>query len=204
MHIIDLSVKLDEDTPVYPGDPATRITPAGVLEKDGFQDSNVSFGTHIGTHIDAPAHMLKGGRTLETYDIDHFIAPGRYVDARDMTLGLENAKNAGIQPGDIVLLHTGMSDRYTEPGYFDKYPAIPEELVDYLVAQQVKMVGVDMCSVDHETFIVHKALLAKDILIIENLVNLDKLTGKNFKVYALPVKLALDGAPARVIAEIES
>jgi kynurenine formamidase len=47
-------------------------------------------------------------------------------------------------------------------------------------------------------------LLGGEVLIIENLANLDKLTGKEFTVYALPIKLDIDGAPARVIAEVKS
>lgn len=49
---------------------------------------------------------------------------------------------------------------------------------------------------------VHKILLKNDILIIENLTNVEELEGKEFKIHALPLKLQLDGAPARVVAEI--
>lgn len=57
MKFIDLSVPLNEDTPVYPGDPKTKITTAGILEKDGYEDHYVCVGTHAGTHVDAPRHM---------------------------------------------------------------------------------------------------------------------------------------------------
>ena len=66
------------------------------------------------------------------------------------------------------------------------------------------MVGVDAGSVDTmDDFPIHKILLAAQVLIIENLTNLNQLAGKDFRVYALPVKLDVDGAPARVIAEVE-
>jgi arylformamidase len=54
-----------------------------------------------------------------------------------------------------------------------------------------------------EGFPVHKQLLGADILLIENLTNLEPLIGKQFKLYALPLKLERDGAPARVIATTE-
>jgi kynurenine formamidase len=63
--IVDLSVVLNEQTPVYPGDPATSIKPSGVLAKDGFCDHYVSLGTHVGTHIYAPMHLLEGGKSLD-------------------------------------------------------------------------------------------------------------------------------------------
>lgn len=65
--IIDLSVPVNEKTPVYPGDPATKIDPAGVLAKDGYNDHYISLGTHVGTHIDAPLHMLEGGQSLDKF-----------------------------------------------------------------------------------------------------------------------------------------
>lgn len=67
----------------------------------------------------------------------------------------------------------------------------------------MKLVGVDTCSVDHEEFVAHRALLGNDVLIIENLTNLSALEGKEFTIYALPIKLQIDGAPARVIAQIK-
>lgn len=87
--------------------------------------------------------------------------------------------------------------------YYTDYPAVPEDIAQQLVDMKVKMVGVDMGSIDHDPFPVHKLLLGSDILIIENLVNVGQLVGKKFKVYALPLNLQVEASPARVIAEIE-
>lgn len=111
-------------------------------------------------------------------------------------------KSTKIEEGNIVLFYTGMSEVYHQPEYYDNYPAITEEIAKYLVSQKVKMVGVDMCSVDHEPFPVHRILLSKGVLIIENLTNLVALESKKFKVYAFPIKLQIDGAPTRVVAEL--
>jgi len=199
--IIDLSVALNEQTPIYPGDPATKIEPAGVLAKDGYCDHYISVGTHVGTHIDAPKHMLEGGASLDKTPIEQFVGRGCYVDVTDGNF--DAVKNADIQTGDIVLLRTGMSDSYHEAVYFEDYPAMSDEIANYLVSKKVKMVGVDACSVDNKDgFPIHKILLAGNVLIIENLTNLSQLAGKNFRVYALPINLQIDGAPARVIAEV--
>lgn len=200
--IIDLSVELNEDTPVYPGDPKTSIKPAGRLDKDGFNDHLLSLGTHVGTHIDAPIHMIEGGKTIDQYKIEHFVGRGRYIDARD---GFELGKfqQAEIAEGDIVLIHTGLADNYAGNTYFTEYEAIPDEVADFLIDSKPKIVGLDMCSPDHEPFSIHKKLLAKDILIVENMTNLGTLKGREFKVYALPLKLDIDAAPIRVIAVIE-
>lgn len=199
--LVDLSVPINEQTPIYPGDPATKIVPAGVLAKDGFSDHYVSIGTHVGTHIDAPMHMLEGGASLDQIPLDHFIGRGRLVEV--IGNDFEGVKAAGIQADDIVLLYTGMSDKYHEAIYFEDYPAMSEEVAKYLVETKVKMVGVDTCSVDNKDgFPIHKILLAGGVLIIENLTNLKQLSGKEFSVHALPIKLQIDGAPARVVAEV--
>jgi kynurenine formamidase len=200
--LIDLSVALNEQTPIYPGDPATKIEPAGVLAKDGYTDHYVSIGTHVGTHIDAPMHMLDDGKSLDQISLERFVGQGRLIKVTDN--GFNELKAAGIKEGDIVLLCTGMSDKYQDSVYFEDYPAMSEEAAKYLVDAKVKMVGVDACSVDNqEGFPIHKILLAGGVLIIENLTKLNLLDDKNFTVYALPIKLQIDGAPARVIAEIK-
>lgn len=202
MKYIDLSVALNEQTPVYPGDPLTKIQPAGVLAKDGFNDHYVSLGTHVGTHVDAPFHMIADGQTLDQFSGNHFIGRGVYIKIDNNKFDLTQVQHIDIQEGDIVLFHTGFSDIYGQPEYFD-YPAIPEDLANYLVEKKIKMVGVDMASPDHEPYNIHKIFLGAGVLIIENLTNLAELAGKEFVVYALPIKLQLDGAPARVIAQIK-
>lgn len=203
MKVIDLSVPLNENTPVYPGDPKVEAKPAGVLEKDGYNDCVITLGNHNGTHVDAPIHMIDRGKTLADLSVDNFVGRGVYIKLNDRKFELEQVINSDIQEGDIVLFHTGMSDVYDDAkNYYEEYPGIPEDVAEYLVSKKIKMVGVDMCSVDHEPFAVHKILLGGDVLIIENLTNLGELKGEKFEVYALPIKLEVDGAPARVIAKL--
>ena len=201
MKFIDLSVAINEETPVYPGDPVTKVSPAGVLKDDGYEDHYLCVGTHVGTHVDAPRHMIEGAKGLDGIPVERFFGRGVYIKS-GKSFDLEIVKQAAIEEGDIVLFHTGMSDVYHQADYYESYPALPEDIVNYLVEKKIKMVGVDMCSVDHEPFPMHKILLSNDVLIIENLTNLGALEGNNFKIYAFPIKLEMDGAPARVVAEL--
>lgn len=203
MKFIDLSVPINEKTPVYPGDPITKIQTAGILDKDGYEDHYVCVGTHVGTHVDAPRHMVKNGESLDTIEVDRFTGNGVLIKVTDKKFDLDAIKNTPIAEDDIVLFHTGMSEVYHQKEYYDNYPAITEEIAEYLVSKKVKMVGVDMCSVDHEPFPIHRMLLGKGTLIIENLTNLSLLEGKKFNIYAFPIKLQIDGAPSRVVAELK-
>lgn len=201
--IIDLSVTLNQQTPVYPGDPITKIEPANTISVNGCSDHYVATNNHTGTHIDAPSHMFAGGKTLDDIPLEQFVGKGRVVDATN-DFSLDALEQANVQPGDIVLFRTGMSEHYHEPIYFENYPVMSEEIALWLVKRKVKMVGVDAGSIEiADGFPIHKILLGGNVLIIENLTNLNKLTGKKFTVYALPIKLDVDGAPARVVAEIK-
>jgi kynurenine formamidase len=202
MSIIDLSVTINEQTPVYPGDPTPQIKPAGILANDGYNDHTITVGTHLGTHIDAPFHMLADGKTLDTFPLERFVGKGTYINVNG-TYDLEEIKKISIVPNDIVIFDTGLGAKYFEPSYFEDYPAIPEDVATYLVEKKISMVGMDTCSPDHDEFIAHKILLAGNVLIVENLTNTHLLAGKQFTVYALPIKLEIDGAPARVIAEVQ-
>ena len=201
MKLVDLSVPVNKQTPIYPGDPKTEIKPNGIMETDGYEDHFVCMGTHVGTHVDAPRHMIKGGRSLDQIPAGNFAGRGLVIDVRD-GFSLEKVKKSDVRKGDIVLFYTGMATKYHESAYYDSYPAITEQIARYLIQKEVKMAGVDMCSVDHEPFPVHRILLKEQVLIIENLTNLEELIGKEFKIYAFPIKLQIDGAPARVMAEI--
>lgn len=200
--LIDLSVVINEDIPVYPGDPKTKISQNAVLQTDEYEDHFVCLGTHVGTHVDAPSHMLAGGTNLDKQPLETFTGRGVCIVIENKQPKLDVVKQADIQEGDIVLFSTGMSEKYYTPEYYEDYPAITEEIANCLVEKRVKMVGVDMCSIDHEPFPIHKVLLQNNILIIENLTNLALLAGKQFTVYAFPIKLQLDGAPARVVASV--
>ena len=202
MKLVDLSVVINKDTPVYPGDPEVKIQPLGVFKKDTYNDHHVSFATHVGTHIDAPWHMVADGKTLDQISIEQFVGRGRLIKVENKMFDLAAVKKAKIRQGDIVLFHTGMSDVYHKDEYFN-YPEMSPEIANYLVSVKVKMIGIDMLSPDKEPYEVHRILLGADVLIIENLTNLEQLAAKEFTVYALPIKFQLDGAPARVIAQIK-
>lgn len=100
--IIDLSQPITEQTPVYPGDPSVKIEQAGILELDGYCDHMMTLGTHVGTHIDAPMHMLVDGNSLAKIPVERFISRGICVDVRK---GFDALKAADIRERDIVLLY---------------------------------------------------------------------------------------------------
>ena len=197
--IVDLSIPIRQNMPVYPGDPEVIVELADTFEQSGYEGHNVTIGTHAGTHIDAPLHMIEGGDDLSAFPLETFVGRGKLVEG----FSLEALQAAGVQAGDIVLFRSGASVRFEEESYFTDYPVLDAATVEALVAAKVKLVGIDTCSADNEEgFPNHKALLGAGIPIIENVTNLQVLQDKQFRVYALPLSLAQDAAPARVVAEV--
>jgi kynurenine formamidase len=198
---IDLTHTFTSQMPVYPGDPDADLKQ---ISKDGIVDHILTTGMHVGTHMDAPLHMIEGGKHLSDFNLDSFIGNGILMDARgkekiDSSLlgGLE------INEGDIAVIMTGWDKQFLQPEYYIKYPELTEDFANKLVEFGVKMVGIDTPSPDYPPFNVHKILLSQNILIIENLTNLEALLPhQNFEIIALPAKFKTEAAPVRVVAKV--
>lgn len=209
MNYLDLTHTFAANMPVYPDDPVPELRQIADLNKDGYNDYQITTTTHVGTHIDAPLHMLEGGKRLSDFPVDKFFGRGCLIDARDASviradlLDKSSAeKGLPAQAGDIVLVLTGFAQKYRQPEYYEHYPEISEDFARRAIELGIKMIGVDGPSPDRPSYKIHKLLLGQEILIIENLTNLESLVGiTNFEILALPLKLQADAAPARVVAK---
>lgn len=208
MQLIDLTHKIDQETPVYPGTPQVKVDTFVTVEQDGFREKLFQIASHVGTHLDAPAHMFAGGKFLDDYPIHRFKGSAVVVDVRSygkLELGPDVIENVPVV--DFVLFYTGYDRKWGQPGYFDNFPYPSSELAKALVAKDIKVLGVDTVSVDavqNTTYPVHRELLGNDVLVIENLTNLGALPSDVFQFMALPLNVAqADGAPVRAVAIIE-
>lgn len=205
MKMIDLTHTFTNDMPVYPGDPRSTLEQVAFIEKDTYNDHKITTVMHVGTHMDAPLHMIANGKTMDEVNPDKFIRKGYLIDVRGKsTIDSTVLKNIRIEEGVIVLLFTGFGSKYKTDDYFKKYPLITEDFARKMVDSKIKMIGMDMVGPDHDQpWTSHKILLGSDIPILENLTNLEQLIDvKDFEVIALPMKLKSDAAPVRVIAKI--
>lgn len=199
--IIDLTMFLSNETPVYPGDPKPDIKTSATIDEQGWNEKSLKFNSHFSTHIDAPFHILKNGKKLDDYPIESFIGEAVVIDVRnqeEINCELDNVKE-----NDFVFLFTGHTDKAGTEKFFESYPVVSLELAKKLVNKKVSVVGLDSLTPDKDPFPVHKMLFNHDIRIVENLINLKELAGKRFKCIIAPLKIKnADGAPCRVIAII--
>jgi kynurenine formamidase len=209
MKTIDLSHCIGPDMPVYPGTEPPRITQATTIAADGFAEKLLAMYSHTGTHMDAPAHMLAGGPTLDAIDAGRFVGPGIVLDvsfAAGGRVGPELIeRNADrIAAAKWVLLRSGWSRYWGAERYFEDFPVLSEEAARRLIEFDLHGVGVDMISVDpvgDPDFGVHRILLGKGLVIVENLTDLSPLGNGGFTFVALPLRIKDgDGSPVRAAA----
>ena len=175
--LIDLTHTYTDDMPVYPGDPCARLYQTCTHEKDGLADHKIESCMHVGTHIDAPLHMIDGGAYISEIPLEQCEGRGVLIDARghkDIDAPLLN--DVGIQAGDIVLVWTGFGSKFRDPSYFEKWPVMTPEFSQALVDKNIAMIGMDTAGPDmDESFPAHKIFLGQGVLIIENMTNLEAL-----------------------------
>ncbi|OHE54183.1 MAG: hypothetical protein A3K61_01895 [Thaumarchaeota archaeon RBG_16_49_8] len=202
MRLIDLTMPMGKMTPVYPGDPAQEFIRVASCENEGWNAYRISIGTHFGTHIDAPWHLLKSGKTLGEFPIEKFVGRGVLFDVRGQNE--INVNLDGLREKEIVLFRTDHTENVGSPDFFRNYPVLSKELAGKIILAKPSIVGIDSFTIDQPPYEIHKMLFKHDILCLENLVNLKLIPPKDFTLYALPMKLeSFDGAPCRVIAQVE-
>jgi kynurenine formamidase len=206
-YIIDLSL------PLYDRLRGVEIDPNTSLDKEGYNTTKLHLYSHAGTHMDAPRHFLKDGRTLERLELTKCIGPALVIDLthrgrRELLTVADLAPYADrIGPGSRLLLRTGWSAHAEQSDYRTHFPRISLELAEWLVEQGVWLVGVEMPSVAaldnyEELAGVHQTLLRAEIVIVECLADMSSLPDEVFFI-ATPLKIqGGDGCPVRAVAVI--
>jgi arylformamidase len=211
--IWDISVPIGQGMPSWPTNPPVRITP--VKEIDAGGSSNVTeleMNTHTGTHVDAPAHFIGGGATVDRIGLDVLVGPcvvlqDTAADALDPEVVerlLEDARRDGWlgQAGhDRILFKTRSSALWDLPDFSKDYVSLDEGGARVLLERGVRLVGVDYLSVERfgGTGEVHRLLLGGGIVAVEGL-DLRDVEAGVYELACLPLKIAgADGAPCRAM-----
>ena len=144
--------------------------------------------------------MLQEGKTLSDFPIDKFIGQALVINVVGMDIIDVSTDN--IQNGDIVFFYTDHSRNIIEDNYFENFPVLSKRLAEKLIEKKICIVGFDTPSPDKAPYDIHIMFLKNNILIVENLTNLRKLSGKRFECTIAPLNIQnADGAPCRVIAK---
>jgi arylformamidase len=203
MRYWDISYPLQPGIAVWPGDPEMQLqSMLNLANGASVNSSQITLGSHTGTHVDAPAHIIPGGQTVEWLPFQALLGPASVIDCRacpEITAeDLHSRLPAGCRR---VLIKTTVGVA-GDPGSMFPYSPLTNGAAQWLIEQQVLLVGlsspsVDVC--DSEDMPVHKILLQAGIVIVERLA-LEGVPDGLFQLCCLPLRLVgADGSPVRAI-----
>lgn len=202
MRIHDVTRLISEDMTVYKDRESKKIkrTVVADYEKADYYESRMDMDMHCGTHIDAPLHMIKGGDTIEKYDLSKFIGDCKVFDLTDVDEAIrkKDIENLDIQKDDIVIFKTKNS---SDQGYNPKFVYIEEDAALYLSEKGIKTVGIDAMSIerDKKEHPSHKIILGANIGVIEDLYLKNVGQGQYF-LSALPLNIrGSEASPIRAV-----
>lgn len=207
MSVLDLTHTISGEMPVYPGTEKPVLTTACTIETAGYRETLLHMYSHTGTHMDAPAHMIARGRTLDSYGVEKFVGPGFVLDCRrrqEIPLALLRAHEEDIRRAEFLLFCTGWDRLWGKDGYYENFPCLTAEAARFVASLPLKGVGEDSISLDpcdSADFPNHMALLGADFVNTENLTGIDALIGKRFTFLTMPLKFEnADGCSCRAAA----
>lgn len=206
MKIYDLSLPISPELIVWPGDPPLEITRPQHLERgDVATVSRIDMSVHTGTHLDAPAHFIRGGGGVETLDLRTLMGPALVVEALGTpAITAEVLAQLAIPAGTTrLLIKTDNAARWAagETTFYKEYVAVTADGAEWLVAHDVQLVGVDYLSVAPFTAVeaCHQILLGAGVIPVEGL-NLHAVPPGLYHLICLPILIpGSDGAPCRAV-----
>jgi arylformamidase len=205
MKIIDVTVGLSPNTPVWPGAPRFHFSQRKTALGNGEEATGSDFAMtpHCGTHIDAPLHFAKGGDAIDAVPLDLLIGPCRVLEHRgDNHITKNDLIAMGFVASKRILIKTRNSLGLRNGTLDEKFISLLPEALDHLVRSGVKVLGVDGFSIGPFGEMTHRnhiAFCRAGGIIIEVLDLLDVEPGE-YNLIALPMKLeGIEAAPARVV-----
>ena len=205
MQFYDITTTMQPDMPTYDSEPGPRLTPLEQLDRgDPANVTVIQFGSHTGTHVDAPLHFLPGGEDVTRLPLDVLVGPSIVFDAGEADAVTAELLETASLPGNVprLLLKTRNSRFWAEDRFRTDFVALTEDGADWLIRRGVRLVGIDYLSIERyhaEGHRVHKLLLAARIVIVEGL-DLRGVPAGAYELACLPLKLAgAEGAPARAV-----
>ena len=207
--IIDISWPISPAMTSYKNNKPVTLTANKTMATDGVADSSITMNLHTGTHIDAPAHFIDGGATVESLDLQQCNGECRVLDltadvfpglARGPAITPDDLKSHAPQYGERLLLKTRNSDRGPEEAFDFDFVYLRSDAAQYLIDCGVQLVGVDALGIeraqkDHAT---HQILLGGGVIIIEGL-RLGDVVAGDYQLNCAPLLIPqAEASPARV------
>lgn len=205
MKIIDISVAVDENIPVWPTAQAPQCEKTFSHEKGhAANDSTLRMGLHTGTHIDAPLHFVRGGKSIDVMPLEIFMGPvfvAHLPDVKEITAADLDTLQIPENTTRILFKTSNSALWGVEKKFKQNYVGLTTDAATWLAARNIILIGVDYLSIAkfEEAVEVHNILLGRGIALLEG-INLSYAEQGMYELHCLPVKLSnLEAAPVRAV-----
>jgi arylformamidase len=202
MKLIDISMKIKEGMPVYPGNPEPDIEKYREIPEDSTTESEICIGSHTGSHVDAPEHIMEDGKTVSDMELENFYGEAQVLDLTDAgkEIDREALEEKDIEE-DIVLLKTENSEKQRK-SFREGFAYLALSGVKYLIEEGVETVGIDYLSLVEfdggvEADRAH-TVANQEMTVIEGL-DLSDVEEESYIFSGFPINLETDGAPLRPV-----
>lgn len=200
----DITLPMEIGMLAYEGDPEFSMKERSSIKRgDLYNLSILSFGSHTGTHIDAPSHFYDDGLTVDQLGLDYFIGRARVIEVQNpVSVTADELKRHNIGKGERLLIKTRNS-RLLKSAVFEKdYCALEPDAAEFLAHTGIRTLGFDYLSVERYGSLipqVHYLLLKENIVIVEGLM-LEGIKPGFYEMYILPLVLkGGNGSPVRAV-----
>lgn len=171
---------------VYPGDLVPSYDRVSDMANgDVYNLTNLSMGAHNATHVDAPFHFYKDGKTVEQIELARCIGPCSVIELESCEEAILAKKLNACRKRVLLKGKTEISFSMAE--LFNKYGIL-------LVGVETQSVGPEQAPMP-----VHLELLGREVVLLEGIC-LEEVTPGDYFLFAPPIKLGgYDGAPCRAV-----
>ena len=207
MKIFDISIPVNSELPVWPGDPKIVLKRyQAISEGHASNNSKLSCSVHSGTHVDAPSHFIEDGITVDQLPLDVLIGPAFVADFPNADAVTPDSLKALDLPKETtrLLIKTRNSALWSDPHhqFAPDFVAITPDAANWVVNRGIRLIGIDYLSIQRYKDLeplTHETLLEAGIVIVEGLC-LQNIQAGIYTLICLPIKLAgSEGAPARSV-----
>jgi arylformamidase len=203
--LYDITLPLYSGQVVWPGDPSVEITPLSEISSgQPVNISLISLGSHTGTHIDAPRHILDHGQGADQIWPEKLMGICQVLDltSSEQVILPEGIKKAGFYPRIPRILFKTKNSTYAGDQKFHRdYVSLSQEAAEWLIEKKSQLIGIDYLSIesfDTSDYPVHRILLSQGVVLLEGIV-LKHVPPGVYELICAPLKIIQgDGAPARV------
>ncbi len=208
MKIYDISWPISQATTEYKNKGTIQLAAVKGFDTDGVRDSIITLGTHTGTHVDAPSHFLRDGKSIDMINLDRVMGRAKVIDLMTVheSISGDDLARYEINEGDIILLRTANSALGVNDSFNRDFIYLDSSGARYLAEKRIKAVAIDYLGIErgdpeHTT---HITLMKADVVIIEG-VRLSHVPAGDYFMICLPLAIiGLEAAPARAILMSES